>query len=241
MAGRANSSATRASARWCLTAWKLPMGRPNWWRSLAYAAVMASIRSARPSSRAAVPGGRPVGQERHHSLGRHAVGEEGVRTEGPVHRGQVTSAAERRRRFDGARRGRHGMELPARLGVPAGQEEQGGGRGCPTTRGVRSVPPADTSVGETGPPGVTSMPPTAKTASSSTSAASAATRRGRRGQGGQGRCGQRRRLEEGFGQRRPPGLLEHARPGRRRSGPAPRRPRARRARERRARPARTTG
>ncbi len=55
MAGRANSSATRALASRCLTAWKLPIGLPNWWRSLAYAAAMASMRSASPTSSAAVP------------------------------------------------------------------------------------------------------------------------------------------------------------------------------------------
>ena len=32
---RAPSSATNMSAHRCDTAWKLPMGRPNWWRSLA--------------------------------------------------------------------------------------------------------------------------------------------------------------------------------------------------------------
>ena len=45
---------------------------------------------------------------------------------------------------------------------------------APTTRGVRSVPSAGTSVGETMPAVVTSIPPTAKLTSSSTSAASAA-------------------------------------------------------------------
>src|ERR1035441_8803607 len=34
VAGRANSNLTRASASRCLTAWKLPMGLPNCWRSL---------------------------------------------------------------------------------------------------------------------------------------------------------------------------------------------------------------
>src|SRR5579875_2334818 len=33
-AGAAISTAIAASARWCLTAWKLPMGTPNWRRSL---------------------------------------------------------------------------------------------------------------------------------------------------------------------------------------------------------------
>ena len=49
---------------------------------------------------------------------------------------------------------------------------------APTTRGVRSVPSAETSVGETIPVGVTSMPPTAKLTSSSTSATSAAAAAG---------------------------------------------------------------
>ena len=34
-AARATSARTSMSAHMCLIAWKLPIGLPNWWRSLA--------------------------------------------------------------------------------------------------------------------------------------------------------------------------------------------------------------
>ena len=34
-AARATSARTSMSAQMCLTAWKVPIGLPNWWRSLA--------------------------------------------------------------------------------------------------------------------------------------------------------------------------------------------------------------
>ncbi len=52
--GRANSTRTSASARWCFTAWKDPMGLPNCDRSLAYSAAMATSRSATPTNTAPV-------------------------------------------------------------------------------------------------------------------------------------------------------------------------------------------
>ena len=47
--GRANSSAMRASARWCFTAWNEPIGTPNCWRSFTYSTVISSMRSAEPA------------------------------------------------------------------------------------------------------------------------------------------------------------------------------------------------
>ena len=67
-----------------------------------------------------------------------------------------------------------------------------------------------TSVGETIPAAVTSMPPTAKVASSSTSAATAAAAARVGEQGGQRGRGERRRLEQRFGQTGAARLLEHA-------------------------------
>ncbi len=43
------STSTSMSAHRCFTAWKVPMGRPNWTRSLAYWTVMANTTSAAPS------------------------------------------------------------------------------------------------------------------------------------------------------------------------------------------------
>ena len=40
---------------------------------------MATMRSASPTSNAAVPGRSAVGQQGHRGLGGHAVGQEGVR------------------------------------------------------------------------------------------------------------------------------------------------------------------
>ena len=89
---------------------------------------------------------------------------------------------------------------------------------APTTRGVRSVPSAVTSVGDAMPPGVTSMPPTAKLDV-------VLDQRGERGggrrvgqQGGERRRGERGRLEQRLGQAGAAPPPRARRRGRRRSG-----------------------
>src|ERR1700730_16644595 len=57
------------SAHRCLIAWKLPIGRPNWTRSLAYSTAIANARAAPPE-----PGGRA------------AVEVQPAQLAGPVHR-----------------------------------------------------------------------------------------------------------------------------------------------------------
>ena len=120
------------------------------------------------------PGGGPVRQQRHGGLRRHAVGQQRVRRQGPVHGGEIAGRAER------GRGGTRCTRRPARRAAASPSRRRGTASSsiaasrAPTTRGVRNVPSADTSVGDTIPAGVTSMPPTAKLTSSRTSAASAA-------------------------------------------------------------------
>ena len=54
VADRIPSTSTSMSAQRCLTAWKLPMGTPNWTRSLAYSVASSSTRPLPPSSSAEV-------------------------------------------------------------------------------------------------------------------------------------------------------------------------------------------
>ena len=44
----ASSVATSMLAQWCFTAWNMAIGRPNWWRSLAYAAADSVHSRATP-------------------------------------------------------------------------------------------------------------------------------------------------------------------------------------------------
>jgi len=81
---------------------------------------------------------------------------------------------------------------------------------APSTRDVRSVPSAETSVGDARPVGVTSMPPTAKLTSSCTSAGERSGGGGVGQQGGQRRRGQRGRLQQRLGEPGPAHLLQHA-------------------------------
>ena len=52
-AERSDSTSSSRSAQRCLMAWKLPMGRSNWRRTLAYSSAMSSARCAPPSCSAA--------------------------------------------------------------------------------------------------------------------------------------------------------------------------------------------
>jgi hypothetical protein len=70
------------------------------------------------------PGGGAVRQQPHRGFGRHAVGEEGVRGQGPVHRGEIAQRTQRGRGVRGAGRGGHGVQLPPRVGVAHRQEQQ---------------------------------------------------------------------------------------------------------------------
>ena len=48
----ASSVATSMLAQWCFTAWNMAIGRPNWWRSLAYAAADSVHSRATPTASA---------------------------------------------------------------------------------------------------------------------------------------------------------------------------------------------
>jgi hypothetical protein len=49
----ASSAATSMLAQWCLTAWKVAIGRPNWIRILAYSAACCVVSVAMPMASAA--------------------------------------------------------------------------------------------------------------------------------------------------------------------------------------------
>ena len=61
----ASSVATAMLAQWCLTAWKVAIGRPNWTRTLAYSAAMSVQARATPvASAARIRRARSVSVER---------------------------------------------------------------------------------------------------------------------------------------------------------------------------------
>ena len=49
----ASSAATSMFAQWCLTAWKVAIGRPNCSRTLAYSAACSVVSAAMPAASAA--------------------------------------------------------------------------------------------------------------------------------------------------------------------------------------------
>ena len=164
---------------------------------------------AQPDEKGRRTGGGTVGQQAHGRLGGHAVGQQGFRGQGPMHRGQVPGRAQRRRRLHPARGGRNGVELPARIGVPAGQQQQVG------VAGAHHARRAQHAVGR-------HLARRAHTARADVDATDGedgivSNQRGQRGggrrlrsEGSEGGCGQRGRLEERFGQAGPPRFLEYA-------------------------------
>ena len=137
------------------------------------------MRSARPMSSAAVPAAARSASSADRRLGRDAVGQQACpRPAASAPSTRSRAGAERRGagRPCTRRRAPRGAASPTRRrGRPAAAARR---RGRRRRRGVRSVPSADTSVGDTMPSGVTSTPPTAKLTSSRTSAASAAAAAG---------------------------------------------------------------
>ena len=71
VAAVASSAATSMLAQWCLTAWKVAIGRPNWTRTLAYSAACWVVSVGDPDrlGREHGPGG--VGQQRARAREQH--------------------------------------------------------------------------------------------------------------------------------------------------------------------------
>ena len=94
--GRANSTRTSASARWCFTAWNDPMGFPNCDRSWAYCAAMAIEPVGHPHQHRPDAHRRPVAQRGEDLLGFEARHDERRRGRLPVDPGQSPRPVERR-------------------------------------------------------------------------------------------------------------------------------------------------
>ena len=78
-------------------------------------------------------------QQACQSLVIDAVGQQRVRVEWPVHGGEITRRAERRRRMHGARGRRHSVQLPARVGVAACQQQNGHIAGLVTPHEIKHL------------------------------------------------------------------------------------------------------
>ena len=85
------STSTSASARRCLTAWKLPIGCPNWRRTFAYSTLISSTRAGRAEQLCRRGGRRAIeyegrGPEATDPPGGRRVERQPGERPGPVHR-----------------------------------------------------------------------------------------------------------------------------------------------------------